>query len=246
MSFEKTNPMIGIEEKIEPVDIESLANESKDIFEQSYSSDILKKAAENREQLRKSAEDKALSKLNSRQKSLQAVDKGLKVETNARLSYFEKEQVYTNEWTNSTMDLLEELYLQCKKSSEAHAAAARACRKKHRMLSIPTVLVATAATSASFFQAGSSCDADTDDSDNLKYTVACLTSLVSILGGIAALYNFNSKMNDNINAAGSYANLARRAKIQIFLPNHLRAQAEVVLTDISAEHAYLTQNSPLL
>ena len=231
------------EEKAETVDIESFTG-TNDLFEQEYGVATMANARENQERLERMVRTTKPSP--KKQKAVKAVDRGLKVGTNARLSYFDKEKVYANEWTESVLDLVESTYLECQKSSEAHADAARACRKKHRMVSIPTVILATAATSASFFQAGTSCGDDSTDSDNLKYTVACLTSLVAILGGVSALYSFNTKMNDNINAAGSFANLARRAKIQIFLPNHLRAHSEVVLTDISAEQAHLVMSSPLL
>jgi len=61
-----------------------------------------------------------------------------------------------------------------------------------------------------------------------------------------ALYSFQAKMDACINAAGNFENLARRARMQIFLPNKLRAHSELVLSEISAELAHLTTTSPLL
>ncbi|CAN0346465.1 unnamed protein product [Ectocarpus sp. 6 AP-2014] len=116
------------------------------------------------------------------------------------------------------------------------------------MLMIPSIIVATAAKSASFFAAGGSpCDDDGgSDDDGLKYVVASLTALVGIMSGISSVYNFKSKMSENIAASGAFANLARRCKIICFLPIHLKPNSEVALTDISAEQAHLTSSSPLL
>lgn len=255
-TFTFTNPMTSHDEKVETVDIEQLGR-GGDIFEQQYGSKIMNQANAQRTEMEKrffaengGAQSKPSTKeerQHARQPSIGFVNKGMEeVDTNARLSYFEKEKVYPNEWTDSCLNMLEFWASSCRRSSEAHANAARSCRRKHRMVSIPTIVLATAATSASFFQAGTSCGDDNTDADNLKYTVACLTSLVAILGGVSALYSFNTKMSDNINASGAFANLARRANIQIFLPLHLKAHAEVTLTDISAEYAQLTNTSPLL
>ncbi|CAM9385978.1 unnamed protein product [Ectocarpus fasciculatus] len=226
------------EEKVEAVatvDLEALELGGADnIFAQEYGAETMTQARENRERL---------ARITSK-----TVDPGLQVGTNARLSHFQKEKLYENDWNNSVLDLMENLLYECTQSSKAHAQAARACRRKYRMLMIPSIIVATAATSASFFAAGGSpCDEDGgSDDDGLKYVVASLTALVGIMSGIASVYNFKSKMSENIAASGAFANLARRCKIICFLPIHLKPNSEVALTDISAEQAHLTTSSPLL
>ena len=171
---------------------------------------------------------------------------GNRIMGSARLSKFEREIQYPGSWTEQTLDLLETWVAACKKSAEAHANAARAARKKYRMISIPTIIVGTAATALSFFSAGDVCDPDDDSGENLRYGVAALTSLVTILSGINSLYNFSSKTQNHISSAGSFSNLARRGELQVWLPNSRRGDSEVVLTDISAEYASLTTSSPLL
>lgn len=226
------------EEKVETVDLEALDG-PENIFAQEYGDDTMTQARENRERL---------ARITSKTKK-HTVDPGLQVGTNARLSDFQKEKLYQNDWNNSVLDLMENLLYECTQSSKAHAEAARACRRKYRMLMIPSIIVATAATSASFFAAGGSpCgdDGGSDDDDGLKYVVASLTALVGIMSGIASVYNFKSKMSENIAASGAFANLARRCKIICFLPIHLKPNSEVALTDISAEQAHLTSSSPLL
>lgn len=225
------------EEKVETVDLEAL-DEPTNIFAQEYGADTMIQAKQNQERLARVA---------SKTKK-HAVDPGLKVGTNARLSVFEKEKIYENDWNNSVLDLVESICFECEKSSQAHARAARVCRQKNRMLMIPSIVVATAATSASFFAAGgNSCGDDGgDDDESLKYVVASLTALVGILSGVGSVYDFKSKVAEHIAAAGAFANLARRAKIIIFLPTHLKPQSEVALTEISAEQAHLTNSSPLL
>jgi len=174
------------------------------------------------------------------------VNQGLNVETNARLSMFEKEKIYPNQWTESTLNLLESWMSKARSASVAHAAAARVCRKKHRMLSLPTLVVGAVASALAFFSAGDTCDPDDSGTDALKYSTALFTSGLAILGGVAALYSFSDKMSQNIVASGNFANLATRIEVQIFLPNELRANSEVTLTDFSAQFENLVQVSPLL
>ena len=172
------------------------------------------------------------------------IDRMLK---DARLSQFDKEKSYPGGWNELSFDLLESWYHKCVESSRQHASAARQCRKKFRMVSVPTIIVGTAATALSFFSAGGdSCGSDGEDNNGLKYGIAFLTSLVSIMTGINSLYDFNKKTQENILASGQYANLARRTSLQIYLSNETRGPAEVVLTDVSAEYANLCANSPLL
>lgn len=174
-------------------------------------------------------------------------NKGLDIETNADLSKFEKEKIFANGWTNTSLDLLESLLTECKKKAAAYAEAARQSRKKHRLLSIPTLVIASAATATSFFSAGTECSEDTEDSGlGMKVTVAILTSVTAVLGGVAALYSFDSKTTACIAASGSFDSLAKKTQIQIYLTNELRGPVEVVINDVSAEFCHLTNTSPLL
>ena len=226
------------ESKMQQVDVENY-DFNNDAFVKSYGTAAVQDAAVRTDRMMQDMEDK-------RNQSKGFVNQGLEVDTNARLSVFAKEKVYDGDWTASTLNLLEAWYKQCKDSASAYAAAARAARTKHRMITIPTIIAGTAATALSFFSAGDTCDPDQQDENGLKYSVALLTSLVSVLGGISALYSFKSKVDACITAAGSFENLARRAQLQTFLPNSLRAHSELVLTEVSIEFGSLTANSPLL
>lgn len=115
------------------------------------------------------------------------------------------------------------------------------------MLSIPTIIIGTTATALSFLAAGDTlCEPGSDDGDGLKYGVAVFTLFVSVLGGVATLYSFHSKMSQNISAAGNFENLARRAQVKIYTPDKLWQHSELCLEVIAAEFAHLTTSSPLL
>lgn len=173
-------------------------------------------------------------------------NKGLDITTNASLSRFEAEKTYANGWSNTSLDLLESLYTECKKKTVAYSEAARQSRKNHRMLTIPSLVIASAATATSFFAAGTQCTEDSSDSEGLKVTVAMLTSVTAVLAGIGALYSFDSKTTACIAASGSFDSLAKKTQIQIYLTNELRGPVEVVINDVSAEFCHLTNTSPLL
>lgn len=227
-------------EEIETVDVENF-DFTNDMYRKEYGSATIDDAHARVERIKHGL------KTDPGQPSVAFVNKGLEVATNARLSHFEKEKIYANEWTNSSLDVLEAVLLECQKSAAAHIEAARGCRRKHRILSIPLIVIGTAATAMSFLSAGAVCSSDDDASgDGVKYSVAALTSIVSIGTGISALYSFSNKQTEHISAGGAFTNLARRIRTQLFLPNHLRAHAEVCLVDFGAEQSHLVNTSPLL
>lgn len=233
MSFsediETGNPLYRRE--VETVDIEDM-KKSGDIFskESATLSDI--------EKSQKSFQKRVLSK--------GFVNEGLDVKTNARLSIFEKEKLYPNMWTESSMNLLESWLVKCEDAAEAHTNAAKGSRTKNRQVAIPSICLGASATALAFFSVGDSCDVDDNGPGAISISVAVLTSALSVLGGISSLYSFSEKQSKHIAAAGSFTNLARKIQVCIFLPMSLRAQCEVVLTDVSAEFANLVNTSPLL
>ena len=218
---------VHAEEEFKTIDIESI-NNTEVLFDSVHGANFMKQASAKMEEL------------------TTTTNKGLDLATNARLSNFEKEKIFANGWSNTSLDLLESLYNECKKKTIAYAEAARQSRHKHRMLSIPTFIVASAATATSFFAAGTECGEEQDDSQGLKVTVAMLTTITAVLGSIAALYSFDSKTTACIAASGSFDSLAKKAQIQIYLTNELRGPVEVVINDVSAEFCHLTNTFPLL
>lgn len=210
------------------IDIENIRT-TNDLFEDVHGKELM---------------DQASKKVNGLKKHF--VNEGLELATNARLSNFEKEKIFANGWSNTSLDLLESLFNECTKKTNAYAEAARKSRRKHRMLSIPSLMIASAATATSFFAAGTECGANADDNEGIKIVVAVLTSVTAVLGGVAALYSFDSKTTACISAAGSFDALAKKAQIQIYLTNELRGPVEVVINDVSAEFCHLTNTSPLL
>jgi len=94
--MEETNKT-EMNESMKTVDIENKS--AKDIFAQVYGKDVIKQADEtNNDLFKKTKLEKSKSGF---------VNRGLDVDTNARLSVFAKESVFPNDWTESTMNLLE-------------------------------------------------------------------------------------------------------------------------------------------
>ena len=216
------------------VDIERMGSTTENLFDNVHGKKLMAQASKKIGELTRNNEG-----------SNSNPNTGLEITTNARLSRFEAEKIFANGWSNTSLDLLESLYNECKKKTTAYADAARQSRKKHRMLSIPSLIIASAATATSFFAAGTDCGED-DDSGSLKVTVAMLTSVTAVLAGVAALYSFDSKTTACIAASGSFDALAKKTQIQIYLTNELRGPVEVVINDVSAEFCHLTNTSPLL
>ena len=238
-------------EALKTIDIENI-NNTEGLFDTVHGTQLMKQASEKVQELSgnsKNQEYKVEIPDSRRRKKYDeefTTNKGLDLATNARLSNFEKEKIFANGWSNTSLDLLESLYNECKKKTVAYAEAARQSRHKHRLLSIPTFMVASAATATSFFAAVTECGEDQDDSMGLKVTVAMLTTITAVLGSVAALYSFDAKTTACIAASGSFDSLAKKTQIQIYLTNELRGPVEVVINDVSAEFCHLTNTSPLL
>ncbi len=232
---------------VENLDLNLNINDLNDgVFRATYGDATMDAANEMTERLRLNNDNNDNNNNNNKKSRVDA--DGNRIMGTARLSKFRREIQYEGSWTEQTLDLLETWVGACKKSAAAHADAARAARRRYRMISIPTIIVGTAATALSFFAAGDSCTGESGrgDSDGLEYGLAALTSLVTVLSGVNSLFNFSSKTQEHVAAAGSFSNLARRGDLQTWLPNERRGDCEVVLTDISAEFASLTTSSPLL
>ena len=238
-------------EELKTIDIENI-NNTEGLFDTVHGTQLMKQASEKVQELSEKAQGykEEIPDLRRRKNKVAeeqfTTNKGLDLATNARLSNFEKEKIFANGWSNTSLDLLESLYHECKKKTAAYAEAARQSRRKHRLLSIPTFVVASAATATSFFAAGTECGEDQDDSMGLKVTVAMLTTITAVLGSVAALYSFDAKTTACIAASGSFDSLAKKTQIQIYLTNELRGPVEVVINDVSAEYCHLTNTSPLL
>ena len=224
-------------ETFQTLDIENMNNNTEEIFDSVHGKEFMRQASQKVQDINRT------NRTNNKEFT---TNKGLDLATNARLSKFEAEKIFANGWSNTSLDLLESLYNECKKKTVAYAEAARQSRHKHRLLSIPSLIIASAATATSFFAAGTECSTEADDSAGLKVTVAMLTSVTAVLAGVAALYSFDSKTTACIAASGSFDSLAKKTQIQIYLTNELRGPVEVVINDVSAEFCHLTNTSPLL
>ena len=176
-----------------------------------------------------------------------SIDPGLKVGTRARLSVFERQRAYTNGWTEAGLDLIESWLLKSVEGAKAHTKAAVSCRMKHRALSVPSILVGTIATAMAFFSAGDDCSASSSGpTPALKYTTAIFTSAITAMGAISELYSFNQLMSLHIAHAGMYTDLSQEIETAIFIPNELKKNIEVVLTQISGKFSHITRTAPLL
>ncbi|CAM9902051.1 unnamed protein product [Pylaiella littoralis] len=224
-------------EEVKTIDLENIGTDPDSLFTSVHGQKLMTQASKKVDELVHKQHPKT---------TYSTENKGLELTTNARLSRFEAEKIFANGWSNTSLDLLEALFTECKKKTVAYADAARASRKKHRMLSIPSLVIASAATATSFFAAGTECSAESDDSGGLKVAVAMLTSVTAVLAGVAALYSFDSKTTACIAASGNFDSLSKKTQIQIYLTNELRGPVEVVINDVSSEFCHLTNTSPLL
>lgn len=160
------------------------------------------------------------------------------------LSQLQKEKVYPNYWTDSSLNLLGDWLSKCEDAAEKHTTAAKLAKNRNRLLMIPTLIIGSAATGLAFFSVGDACSDAT--SGEPKLFVAVLTSMLSVLHGVGSLCSFSERQSEHIAAAANFTNLSRKIQVCVFLPMELRGQCEVVLTDVSGEFTSLVNTSPLV
>lgn len=159
------------------------------------------------------------------------------------------EASYEGFWTPSSLGLLESWYNKCIQASKEHLEAAIATRRKHVRVALPSIVVGAGATGLAFFSVGDECDetnAGRVESTAISVSLAVLTSALSVLGGLTALFSLSERESLHTAASSNYQNLARKIQLTLFLPVNLRSNVEVVLTDVSSEYNNIYDTSPLL
>ena len=159
------------------------------------------------------------------------------------------EASYEGFWTPSSLGLLETWYNKCIKASKEHLEAAIATRRKHVRVALPSIVVGAGATGLAFFSVGDECDetsAGRAESTAISVSLAVLTSLLSVLGGLTALFSLSERMSLHTAASSNYQNLARKIQLTLFLPVSLRQHVEITLVDVSSEYNNIYDTSPLL
>lgn len=159
------------------------------------------------------------------------------------------EASYEGFWTSSSLGLLESWYNKCIQAAKEHLESAIATRRKHVRVAFPSIVVGAGATGLAFFSVGDECDetsAGRVESTAISVSLAVLTSALSVLGGLTALFSLSERESLHTAASSNYQNLARKIQLTLFLPVNLRSNVEVVLTDVSSEYNNIYDTSPLL
>lgn len=164
-----------------------------------------------------------------------------------RLSVFERQRAFENGWTKGGLDLVEGWLIKSNEGAENHSKAALVCRRKHRCIAVPSIVIGSVASALSFFSAGDECSSTSSGSSSaLKYTSAIFTSAITIMGAVSELYSFNQLMTQHMVHSGLYMDLSQEIEKAIFIPNDMKRNFEVVLTDLSAKFSHIMQTAPLL
>ena len=159
------------------------------------------------------------------------------------------EASYEGFWTSSSIGLLESWYNKCIQAAKEHLEAAIATRRKHVRVALPSIVVGAGATGLAFFSVGDECDETSSgraEATAISVSLAVLTSALSVLGGLTALFSLSERESLHTAASSNYQNLARKIQLTLFLPVSLRQHVEVTLVDVSSEYNNIYDTSPLL
>jgi len=159
------------------------------------------------------------------------------------------EEVYEAGWTSSALGLCETWYNRCIQAAKEHHDAAIVARRKHVRVALPSIVVGACATGLAFFSVGDECDesdAGRTEATAISVSLAVLTSALSVLGGLTALFSLSERIQAHMVAASNYHNLARKIQLTLFIPVNLRNSCEACLIEVSAEYNSIYDQAPLL
>lgn len=158
------------------------------------------------------------------------------------MSHFERQIVYENGWTNSTLFLMKYWLKLCNKRSQIHSEYAANRKIKHGLLSVPSIATGAAATAMAFWVVGSA----TGTSFGVSVAVAVLSCLSSIFKGMEALFRFGEEEQRHIGSVSSYEEICRKIEINIFRNNNTRVPVENLLSEISRDYNLALTQSPYI
>ena len=161
---------------------------------------------------------------------------------NDTMSHFERQVVYENGWTNSTLYLMKYWLKLCNKRSQIHAEYASNRKFKHSLISVPSIVTGGGATAMAFWVVGSS----TGSSFGVSVTVAALSCLSSVFKGMEALFRYGEEEQRHVRAVSQYEEICRKIEINIFRSNNTRLPVENLLDEISRDYNLALTQSPYI
>lgn len=154
------------------------------------------------------------------------------------ISYFDHED--NNDWTKSSVSLVEAWLRKCMSRSHAHSQASTKTRRRHHLIAVPELVCARLASAMAFWAIGD----DTGRTLPPRITVVCLACGSSILNAAQRMFNFGEVHQRHAAASSSYLKLAHRIEVSVFTPNHLRGNVQALLAELSVEFSNLIATSP--
>jgi len=154
------------------------------------------------------------------------------------MSKFQKEVLYDNDWTNSSLGLLKKWVIDASERVKKHCEKAKECKLKFNMMSLPGIITGSLAAALAFWAIG----------DGAGYAVrialAFLSSMSAIFKGAEKLLDFKNEENQHINAAYNYEEIVRRMEVIIFTGNKNRNPLNTTLQELSLRFSSIVSQSP--
>ena len=166
--------------------------------------------------------------------------KFVKVEENVTMSMFDKQKIYQNGWSNSSLDLLKKWSSDCIGRMSKHAKSASKCRFRYNCISIPSIITGSFAAALAFWAIGE----ENGASYSVRICIAFFSSLSAIFKGTERLFNFPEEEQRHLTSCSKYEELSRSIDVTIFVGNNRRDPIEVTLKEISLKFSSIVSQSP--
>lgn len=156
------------------------------------------------------------------------------------MSIFEKQRVYNNEWSNSSLSLVKKWIGECKIRNQKHIKKACSCKFKFNLVSVPSIVTGSLATALAFWAIGEKDGA----SYEVRVTLAFLSSVATMFKGVERLFNFKEEEHLNLNSAYSYEELIRNMEMIVFVGNKTRSPLDITFKEISMKFSSIVSQAP--
>lgn len=151
-----------------------------------------------------------------------------------------RQQLVKGNWSRKQIEETKKKIKQCLMRKCAHWDSARKYQKYDKVIKIPNIILSSVLSTSLFSQVSS------DTQENIKYTFASISGLLTILTALDNYLDFNGLHISHRNASLGYGSLQRSIEVILMKTPENRGSYSEVMERIMAEYSKLRENSPFI
>jgi hypothetical protein len=138
-------------------------------------------------------------------------------------------------WDTSTEDLIKEWRESCSRLATAHEQSARACKRKHVLYGLPSLMIPMVMTPLS---------AALKDQDWISYVEMSAFMCTAVTSAMVQFFNFSGKTERHFSFSARYADLVTDIDQELAKPRHFRQQVDTFSLKVKMMYDALNRSAP--